>query len=125
MSIIISCQSLGNPSPSRNIPPERLEGFTQCVTEKGWVMYSSFTCPACRAQQQLFGQASTHLKIIECNPHAPNTQVELCLQKKIRYTPTWVREESDTELKRFKGYKKLEDLVSMTGCSLIEPDSGS
>ena len=81
-------------------------------------MYSSFTCPACRAQQGLFGQASVHLKIIECNPHAPNTQVEQCLKKNIRYTPTWLMEKNGTEIKRFKGYKELADLASMTECTL-------
>jgi len=118
MLIITACQSLGNPSQSREIPPEQLEEFAKCVTEKGWVMYSSFTCPACRTQLSLFGKAHVHLKIIECNPHAPNTQVELCLKQKIRYTPTWVGEGNGTQVKRLKGYKELEDLASITGCPL-------
>lgn len=81
-------------------------------------MYSSFTCSACRAQIQLFGQAVDQLKIIECNPHAPDTQVQRCLDKKIRYTPTWLMEKNGSEVERFKGYKKLEDLASLTGCNL-------
>ena len=106
--------SLRNHEASR----DRLVEFAQCMTEKGWVMYSSFTCSACRAQVELFGQATDHLKIIECNPHAPDTQVQQCLEKKIRYTPTWLMEKNGTEIKRFKGFKKLEDLAFMTGCAL-------
>ena len=112
-SIQASEDSSRNPEVSR----ERLAEFAQCMTKKGWVMYSSFTCSACRAQQELFGQATIHLKIIECNPHASNTQVQKCLEKQIRYTPTWVMERNDTEVKRSKGYKNSEELASMTGCA--------
>lgn len=108
----------GDPSRSDEASQDRLVEFAKCITEKGWTMYSSFTCPACRAQQKLFGQATAHLKIIECNPHAPDTQVELCLKKNIRHTPTWVMTKNGTEIKRSKGYKKLDGLAAMTGCNL-------
>jgi hypothetical protein len=113
----ISGQASGEPSGNNDVSQKQLVEFAKCMTNKGWVMYSSFTCPACHAQQELFGQASAHLKIIECNPHAPHTQVEQCLQKKIRYTPTWVMTQKGTEVKRAKGYQELDDLASMTGCT--------
>jgi len=112
----ISSQVSGNSSRDPGVSQERLVKFAQCIAKKGWVMYSSFTCSACRAQQRLFGKASIHLKIIECSPHAPNTQVEQCLKKNIRYTPTWVMIQKGAEIKRSKGYKELDDLASMTGC---------
>jgi hypothetical protein len=59
-----------------------------CLTDKGWAMYSSITCSACRAQRKAFGKAFSRIKVVECNPHAPNTQVELCLERKIKKTPT-------------------------------------
>jgi len=95
----------------------RLAGLAKCITEKGWVMYSSFTCSACRAQIKLFGPAADYLKIIECNPHDPDTQAQLCLKKGIRYTPTWLLDKNGTEIKRVKGYKKLNDLAVLTGCA--------
>jgi len=116
--LFISGQSFGDSSRNNEVSQERLVEFAQCITKKGWAMYSSFTCSACRAQQELFDQASVHLKIIECNPHAPHTQVELCLKNKIRYTPTWLMEKNGAEIKRSKGYKKMEDLAAMTGCTL-------
>lgn len=116
--LFISSQASGDTSRNPEVPQERLVEFAQCITKKNWTMYSSFTCSACRAQQKLFGGATVNLKIIECNPHAPHTQVEQCLKKDIRYTPTWVMEKNGTEIKRSKGYKKLEALASMTGCNL-------
>ena len=111
-----SSQALGDSSRNQEASHERLVKFSQCITEKGWALYSSFTCSACRAQIELFGQAAGHLKIIECNPHAPDTQVQQCLENKIRHTPTWLMEKNGAGVKRLKGYKKLEDLASMTGC---------
>ena len=113
-----SGQVFGDSSRNQEVSRERLVKFAKCITEKGWVLYSSFTCSACRAQVELFGQATAHLKIIECNPHAPDTQVQQCLEKKIRHTPTWLMEKNGAEFKRFKGFKKLEDLAFMTGCAL-------
>lgn len=118
MSAIIFGQALGHSSRNPKGSQEQWEEFAKCITEKGWAMYSSFTCSACRAQQELFGQASVYLKIIECNPHAPNTQVEQCLKKNIRNTPTWVMTQKGKEVKRSKGYKGMEDLASMTECPL-------
>jgi hypothetical protein len=118
MWVFMSNAALGGLKKNAQVSQEQLVKLTKCITEKGWSMYSSVTCPACRAQLELFGPASVHLKIIECNPHAPDTQVELCLKNKIRYTPTWLMEENGTEVKRFRSYKKLQDLASMTECVL-------
>jgi hypothetical protein len=121
ISLIIfftSGKVFANTSQDSEISQERMAEFAKCMTEKGWAMYSSFTCPACRAQQNLFGQATVHLKIIECNPHAPDTQVEQCLKRNIRHTPTWLMERNGTEIKRSTGYKKPGDLAAMTGCNL-------
>jgi hypothetical protein len=115
---LLSSQALGDTSGKEKISRDQLVEFARCLTEKGWVMYSSFTCSACRAQIELFDRAADQLKIIECNPHAPDTQVQRCLEKKIRYTPTWLMEKNGSEVERFKGYKKLEDLASLTGCDL-------
>ena len=118
MSTIISGQAPAHPSRNHEVGRKELVEFAKCITKKGWTMYSSITCSACRAQRELFGQTAVHLKIIECNPHAPHTQVEQCLKKKIKHTPTWLLEKNGAEVKRFKGYKELEDLASMTGCNL-------
>ena len=87
-----------------------------CLSEKGWVMYGSITCSACRAQRKAFGAAFAEIEEVECNPYAPNTQVELCLEREIATTPTWIREANGAELERIEGYQLLEDLAEATGC---------
>lgn len=96
--------------------PTKQAQLANCLTEKGWVMYSSFTCSACRAQRKAFGKAFKDIKMIECNPNAPDNQVELCLKKKIKKTPTWILEKNGEDIKRLESYQLLEDLASSAEC---------
>jgi len=96
---------------------DKLASFAKCLSEKGYLMYGSHTCSRCRAQRKNFGKAFEYIKEIECNPAAPNTQVELCLEKKIRKMPTWIQEADGQELKRLEGYQLLEILASSSGCA--------
>jgi len=109
----------GNAQASQYDDPtqETLVELATCLTEKGWVMYSSFTCSACRAQRKAFGDAFQHIEEVECNPNAPNNQVERCLKTIIKKTPTWVLEKEGEEIKRFEGYQLIEDLASTSGCA--------
>lgn len=91
--------------------------LAKCLTQKGWTMYSSFTCATCIAQKKLFGEeAFTYINEIECNPHAPNSKVELCIEKKIRSTPTWLLEDEGQEMIRFEEYQLLETLAMHVDC---------
>lgn len=92
--------------------------MARCLTQNGWIMYGSITCSACRAQRKSFGAAFSEIVEIECNPNAPGTQVELCLEKKIGPTPTWIREVDGEERGRIEEYQLLEDLADLTGCPL-------
>ncbi len=99
--------------PSANAKIE----LAKCLTQKGWAMYGSYTCSACIAQKKTFGEeAFAHIKEVECNPHAPNTNVELCIEKKIRETPTWILENDSLEVMRIAEYQLLEDLAMHSGC---------
>jgi hypothetical protein len=96
--------------------PTKQAQLANCLTEKGWVLYSSFTCSACRAQRKAFGKAFKDIKMVECNPNAPDNQVDLCLKKKIKKTPTWILEENGGEIKRLESYQLLEDLAASAEC---------
>jgi hypothetical protein len=74
------------------------------------------TCSACRAQRKAFGTAFAYITEIECHPHAENTQADRCIEKKIRFTPTWIAEPNGQELKRLEGYQLLATLASFAGC---------
>ena len=92
--------------------------LASCLVEKGWVLYSSLTCSACRTQIGLFGKTSKTLKVVECNPHVPENQVDLCLKKMIKKTPTWILDKDGKEIKRLEGFRSVEEIVSFSGCGL-------
>lgn len=97
---------------------ERLSAFAACLTDEGWIMYASITCSACRAQRKAFGPAFEKITEVECNPHAQNTQVDRCIDRKITQTPTWIQELDGKALQRVDGYRLLDDLAIATGCEL-------
>lgn len=119
LTAVLGCTEPGSENnmvmPS-DVAPEDVETLARCLTNHGWVLYSSFTCPACRAQQRIFGNAFADVQTIECNPNAKNSEVEKCVQKKIRKTPTWIREQDGTEFGRLEGYQPLDVLASESTC---------
>lgn len=94
--------------------------LAECINKNGWVMFSSITCSACRAQRKLFGDAFNTITSIECNPHAENTQTELCLKHQIKKTPTWIKFDGGVykgeELARIESFHLLDDLSELTAC---------
>ena len=55
---------------------------------------------------------------IECNPHMPGAQAERCLERKIRVTPTWLRESDGDVSERLEGYQPLWALAAASDCPL-------
>lgn len=91
-------------------------GFAQCLTEKGVKMYSSFRCGICLKTEELFGSSFHYIKKIECHPSGPSSQTDLCVDKEISGTPTWVLEVDGVEIKRHAGFLSLEQLGVFAGC---------
>ncbi len=94
------------------------ELLARCLTDKGFVVYESITCSACRAQRKLFGNAFEFITVIECNPIVPEHQTDRCLEKEIWKTPTWIMEQDGKEIKRLEGYQLLKDLDTFSGCNI-------
>jgi uncharacterized membrane protein len=82
------------------------------LTAKGAKMYSSYWCPHCYEQKQLFGkQAWAEVTNIECAADAKkNPQPEVCTKAGIKGFPTWI-----IDGKLDPGVKKLAKLGQMTG----------
>ncbi len=114
---IIGCA----PEPIQEEPPSsELDGFASCLKESGLLMYGSMTCSLCKKQRELFDFAFHHVGEIECHPNGENPQTDLCLQKDIMKTPTWILEKDGEEIQRLEGYQSLEILSETSGCSLPE-----
>jgi len=97
---------------------EDLTPLAQCLTEKGVNMYGSFRCGVCAQTRSMFGDAFEYVKEIECHPDGKNSQWQLCLDKSIKGTPTWVLEPNGVEQKRYKGFLNADELREFSGCQV-------
>ncbi|MBT3836498.1 hypothetical protein HOD05_00720 [Candidatus Woesearchaeota archaeon] len=94
--------------------------LTKCVADKGVDMYGSFKCGICAKQRQLLGDSFEHINEIECHPQGENPQTQLCIDKKIDGTPTWILEQNGVEQKRQEGFMSIEELEEFSGCTFEE-----
>jgi uncharacterized membrane protein len=103
-------------------PGDKYNEFATCLYEKGLRMYGSAGCSFCAKQRAIFGDAIENIHEIECDPRFPNAQYELCIEKDIAHTPTWILEDGNgNTVERLEdGVKKLEELAEVTGCQLPE-----
>ena len=91
-----------------------LDGFAQCLNEKGAIFYGAFWCPHCQSQKRLFGSSERLLNYVECSTPDGRGQLPVCQEKKVTGYPTW--EFADES--RLSGEIKLETLAEKTGCEL-------
>src|SRR3989338_1850732 len=70
--------------------PGELDGFTQCLKDKGATFYGAFWCPHCQNQKALFGKSEKLLPYVECSLPAGNGQTQVCIDRGIQSYPTWV-----------------------------------
>lgn len=95
---------------------ENYDQLAQCLSEKGISFYSSYHCGYCLKTKEMFGDSMKFIKEIECHPDDPHSQFELCQQKNIEGTPTWVMEIDGGEIKRQEGFMNIEALKEFSGC---------
>ena len=95
-------------------PTVNLDGFAQCLKDKGAVLYGAFWCPHCQAQKKLFGDAQKNLPYVECSTPDGKGQLDICTQNKIDGYPTWTFSDGT----RQSGELSLEALAGKTGCGL-------
>jgi hypothetical protein len=90
--------------------------LTKCAADSGVTMYGSFRCGICAKQKDLLGDAFYLLNEVECHPQGPNSETELCIEKGIEGTPTWILEKEGNEIKRDVGYLDIDQLREFSGC---------
>lgn len=96
---------------------ENHDALAQCLTEKGVHMYGSFRCAVCAKTRAMFGDSFQYVQEIECHPQGKNSQWQLCQDKAITGTPTWILEPNGQEVKRHTGFLSIEELKEFSGCS--------
>ncbi len=94
--------------------PSPLDGFAQCLKDKGAIFYGAFWCPHCIDQKKMFGTAKRLLPYVECSTPNGNSQTPVCMEKKITGYPTWRFADGTEE----SGTLLLTRLAEKTGCIL-------
>ena len=94
--------------------PGKLDGFAQCLKDKGAVFYGAFWCPHCQNQKKMFGSSERLLSYVECSTPSGQGQTQVCIDKKITGYPTWEFADGSRE----SGEVQLSKLAEKTGCEL-------
>ncbi|MFH1575786.1 MAG: hypothetical protein ABIB55_02475 [Candidatus Nealsonbacteria bacterium] len=89
------------------------ESFTQCLTEKGMKFYGSKNCSWCDKEKTLLGDSLQYIDYIECVGDDDQWTKE-CQDAQITSVPTWQLPDGAKE----PGFKTLEQLAEVSGCSL-------
>jgi len=89
------------------------EAFAKCLTEKGMKFYGSKSCSWCAKEKEAFGDALQYVDYVECVGDDGNW-AKVCQDAQITSVPTWQSPDGTKE----SGYKTLEQLAEMSGCSL-------
>tara|TARA_Y100000034_G_C6837171_1_gene378437 strand:+ start:146 stop:493 length:348 start_codon:yes stop_codon:yes gene_type:complete len=100
LAIIILIFALKDP-----VNPQGDRETVKCIAENS-LLYSSFTCSACKNQEELFGDNYDLINKIDCFYEG-----EKCSQAEIRGTPTWIINDQE-----YLGIKTIEELKELTGC---------
>jgi|TARA_Y100000034_G_scaffold46233_1_gene56876 uncharacterized membrane protein YvbJ len=84
------------------------DDFTNCLSDKGVVVYGNDFCQYTNQQLNFFGKSKENLNYIKCFDDR-----ELCDEKEIKITPTW---EIDGEM--YEQVHDFERLSLLSGCEL-------
>lgn len=97
----------------KSVGSTKLNGFAQCIKDKGAVFYGAYWCPHCQAQKALFEASASLLPYVECS-NPDRTQTQVCNDKNVEQYPTWDFASGE----RIVGEASLETLAEKTGCEL-------
>ena len=98
--------------------PGQLDGFAQCLTDKGLIFYGAFWCPHCKAEKALFGTSARLLPYVECSLPDAQHQTQTCIDAKIMSYPTWrLKDGTDIPTEGYSGVS-LATLATKSGCAL-------
>ena len=94
--------------------PGKLDGFANCLTEKGAKFYGAFWCSHCQNQKSLFGKSQKYLPYIECSTSDSRGQLQICKDQNIKGYPTWKFSDGSVQ----EGEMTLQQLSEKTSCPL-------
>ena len=96
-----------------SVKENNLDGFAQCLSERGVKFFGAYWCANCDKQKQLFGSSIRYVNYIECDPNSENSQSRLCMDNGIKGYPTW-----EIGGQQYLGIQTLEKLSELSECKI-------
>ncbi|MCH8003243.1 MAG: hypothetical protein IH934_01320 [Nanoarchaeota archaeon] len=84
------------------LKPAPLDGFAQCLTEKGVIMYGASACQYTHAQKGMFGNS---MRFIDSRDFTEDPNIKI--------TPTWL-----INGKYYENVQTFNRLADLTGCKI-------
>ncbi len=103
IGFIIFMWYLAQPKP---VAPE-VVALSQCLKEKGAVMYGTYWCSHCKEQKRMFGDAFKNISYVECTEKEKE-----CTVAGIEGYPTWVFADGS----KLPGVQEFKVLADKAGC---------
>ena len=85
--------------------PDTPESVAKCIGEKS-ILYTQLGCHACEYQEKMFGENYKYLNVVDCF-----FDREICIEKEIKGTPTWIIDDRE-----YLGARSVAELKNLTGC---------
>jgi len=86
------------------------DGFAECLSDSGAVMYGTEWCGHCKDQKALFGYSFDKVKFVDCD-----RQRDVCLSALVGGYPTWA-----IGGENYPGLQSLEKLAELSSCELAK-----
>ena len=96
------------------VTPSPLDGFAQCISDKGATMYGAWWCSHCQAQKTRFGSAFDKVTYVECSPNGSKVMSQECRDLGVKGFPEWRFADGSIA----SGEQELADLAAKTGCQI-------
>ena len=59
-----------------NNTPGKLDGFAQCLKDKGAIFYGAFWCPHCQNQKKMFGRSASVCRMFDSQRARPASRLQ-------------------------------------------------
>ena len=92
----------------------KYDDFAKCLTEKEAKLYTTYWCPHCTEQKELFGSSLKYVDVTECDQEGKNAEPEKCKAADVTSIPAWIFADGSKEV----GVHALEQLAKTTECTL-------
>ncbi|MBI2592713.1 MAG: hypothetical protein HYW37_00935 [Candidatus Colwellbacteria bacterium] len=94
---------------SPKVAQGKYDGFAECLSNSGAVMYGAYWCPHCQNEKAAFGDSFRFVNYVECTE-----EPKRCLANKVESYPSWLFPDG----RRLAGEQGLEKLSEESGCPL-------